>query len=129
MQAQNDTIITALFATEIPVNIPDFALEPEGLWSKLSEMAGGKDIDFKDHPEFSKHYYLRGDDESAIRNLFTEPLLKFFEEHEEIHVECHRNKLLIYKRRDLLSADEILRMEKFANEMLTIIEQPVSQNA
>lgn len=127
MQAQNDTVITALFVSEVQGTIPDFALEPEGLWSKLSEMSGGKDIDFKDHPEFSKHYYLRGDNEVAIRNFFNESIIKFLEEHEEIHVECHRNKLLIYKKRDVLSVAEIQQVEKFANELMTIINQSVSQ--
>jgi hypothetical protein len=56
-------------------------------------------------------------------------LIKFFEEHEEIHVECHKHKLLIYKKRDVLSSEEILQMEKFADELLSIIDQPVSQTA
>jgi len=129
MQAQNDAIITALFVSELQTSIPDFALEPEGLWSKLSELSGGKDIDFKDHPEFSKHYYLRGDNEPVVRGFFTESLIKFFEEHEEIHVESHRSKLLIYKKRDVLSIDEIKQMEKFADELLVIIDQSISQPA
>jgi hypothetical protein len=128
-QAQSDTIISALFISEIQVSIPDFALEPEGLWSKFSELSGGKDIDFKDYPEFSRHYYLRGDNEFAVRNFFNESLIKFFEEHDEIHVECHKNKLLIYKKRAVLNIDEIMQTEKFADELLAIINQSVSQPA
>lgn len=129
MQAQHDTVLTVLYVSELEVNVPDFALEPEGLWSKLSEMSGGKDIDFKDHPEFSRHYYLRGENEQAVRNFFNDSLIKFFEEHEEIHVECHKHKLLIYKKRDVLNIEEIVQVEKFAGELLSIIDQIVSQPA
>jgi hypothetical protein len=53
-------------------------------------------------------------------------MIRFFESHEELHVECHRNKLLIYKRREVLGTHEIVQMEKFADELLVIHEQAVS---
>jgi len=122
-QAKSDTHITVVHVSEIEQPIPDFALEPEGLWSKLSELVGGKDIDFDDHPSFSEKYYLRGNDETAIRQFFGENLIRFFENHDEIHVECHKHRLLIYLRRDLLETPEITLLEKFSEDLMMVINQ------
>jgi MFS superfamily sulfate permease-like transporter len=121
--ASIDTHITVAQVTETDLAIPDFALEPEGLWTKLSEMSFGKDIDFHEFPEFSKQYYLYGTDESIIRSFFSEPIVRFFESHEGVHVECHKHKLLIYKKRDLLDAEEIQNLEKFAEDFLVLVNQ------
>jgi MFS superfamily sulfate permease-like transporter len=129
VQAQNEVVITALLVTEHDVHIPDFALEPEGLWSKFSELAGGRDIDYRAYPKFSEMYYLRGENEMAIQTLFAEPLVRFFEEHEEMHVECHKSKLLIYLKRDELTEEDILKVIKFADELMIRIEQIVHQPA
>ena len=78
-QEQTDILITVLELTELEFNMPDFALEPEGLWSKFSEITIGKDIDFPDQKGFSGKYYLRAVDEQAVRAFFTHPLMAFLE--------------------------------------------------
>jgi hypothetical protein len=120
-QQQEDTHITVLHLSDLEVQIPDFSLEPEGLWSRVSEVVGGKDIDFDGFPEFSQKYYLRGDPESDIRNFFGGDIIRFFEQHPEMHVECHKNRLLIYKTRDLLTVSEIEFAEHFAEELVKVI--------
>ncbi len=123
LQDKKETHITIFHVSELNQLIPDFALEPEGLWSKLFEGVSGKDIDFDNHPEFSKKYYLRGSDESQIRNFFTEALIQFLENREEMHVECHRNRLIFYKKRDLLLPSEILYVAKFAEDFVSTLNQ------
>lgn len=125
MQEQTDTHITLVTVTETENVIPDFALEPEGLWTKLSELGGGKDIDFTHHPVFSKKYYLRGEHDEAIRKFFNDAVVQFLENREEIHIECHKNKLLFYKKRELLTPSEIDYIEKFAEDFLAVINQKV----
>jgi hypothetical protein len=56
--------------------LPLFELSREGKILK----AEGHDIDFPTHPIFSRRFHLRGDDESAIRNLFDGGVLGFFEQ-------------------------------------------------
>lgn len=129
LSATLETQITLVMITEIEIPIPDFALEPEGLLTKFSELAGTKDIDFEGHPEFSKKYYLRGDQEERIRAFFKEPILSFLENREEIHIECHKNKLLFYKKRAFLETDEILYTEKFAEDFLQVVMESHSQPA
>lgn len=122
-QSQNEIHITLLQISDIDIMIPDFALEPEGLWSKLFESVSGRDIDFDNHPVFSKKYYLRGTDENQVRCFFTETLIQFLENREEMHIECHRNRLIFYKKRDLLEPSEILYVSKFAEEFVSLIHQ------
>lgn len=127
MQDREDTHITVIHISEEEIQIPDFALEPERLWSKLFEGVAGKDIDFTSHPQFSKKYYLRGQEEAAVREFFSDTLIQFLENREEIHIECHRNRLLFYKKRDLLGSSEILYVVKFAHDFLELIKQKEEQ--
>jgi MFS superfamily sulfate permease-like transporter len=126
--SRQDVTISLVQLTETGLNIPEFALEPESLWSKFSELTSGMDIDFRDYPEFSKKYYLRGDSIEHVRAFFNEPILTFLESREEIHIECHRNKLLFYKKRELLTPDEILHLEKLAEDFLGVVHQRVIQS-
>ncbi|MFM9908104.1 MAG: SulP family inorganic anion transporter [Chitinophagaceae bacterium] len=126
-QEKNDTRVTVLQLTEINGTTPDFALEPEGLWSKFSELVNGNDIDFKSFPEFSKKYYLRGDNEGLIREFFNESVIRFLEKHDEIHIECHKNKLLLFIKRDLLNVSEILYLIGFTEKLLAEVNQTVTQ--
>lgn len=122
-QAQQELPMTIIQASEFEALIPDFALEPEGLWSKLFESVSGKDIDFENHPKFSQKYYLRGVHEDSVRNFFSEPLIQFLENREEMHIECHRNRLIFYKKRALLEPAEILYTAKFAEEFIALVYQ------
>lgn len=123
LQDKKETRITIIHVSEIDFPIPDFALEPEGLWSKLFQGVSGKDIDFAAFPIFSKKYYLRGEIESEITAFFTESLIHFLENREEMHIECHKHRLIFYKKRDLLEPSEILYISKFAEEFLQLIQQ------
>jgi MFS superfamily sulfate permease-like transporter len=127
--AQEDTKITVVHVSDLDRSIPDFALEPEGLFTKFSEITFGKDIDFSDHPEFSRRYYLRSDDEASARKLFDERILGFLEQHAGMHIESHRSKLLIYKRRALLDADDIHEVLQFVAAFTETLLESETLNA
>ncbi|MEP6736200.1 MAG: SulP family inorganic anion transporter [Chryseolinea sp.] len=112
--AENETLLTVMQITDLEGYIPGFSLEPERLWTKFSELAFGKDIDFKDHPDFSSKYYLRGENESTVRSFFNETLVRYIETHPVVHVESYKNKLLIYAKLDTLSPEEINSVLGFA---------------
>ena len=122
-QSQNEIQITILQVSETDVTVPDFSLEPEGLFSVLFEGVIGKDIDFDNHPVFSKKYYLRGLNENQVRDFFSERIIQFLENREEMHIECHRNRLIFYKKRDLLEPSEILYISKFAEEFVSLLQK------
>ena len=62
----------AMMLWETPgANLPRFSLGPEGFWRRVAQRFGAQDFDFEGDEEFSRGYELQGDDESAVRALFT----------------------------------------------------------
>lgn len=78
-------------------SLPDFTLAPKKFWNKIGSMLGRQSIEFNTHPAFSENYLLRGDDIDAIREVFTPPVLEYFEEHLGYNAEGSGNQLLLYK--------------------------------
>ena len=76
---------------------PDFTLGPEHWWDKIGDVFGHHDIDFGASEEFSKHYLLKGPDESAIRALFGAEALGFFAQHQGWSVEATGGALAVYR--------------------------------
>ena len=127
LQDKKETRITIVQVSDFDFPVPDFALEPEGLWSKLFEGVSGKDIDFAAYPVFSKKYYLRGFNENAVTQFFSEPLIHFLENREEMHIECHKHRMIFYKKRDLLEPEEIKYVAKFAEDFLQLAQANVPE--
>lgn len=121
--AQEDTVITVIHISDLEGYTPNFSLEPERLWTKFSELAFGKDIDFKDHPDFSSKFYLRGEDEEAVRRFFHENVITYLETNPIVHVESQRNKLLIYEKRDTLSPAEIESVLMFVDGFVNTLNK------
>lgn len=120
--AMEESKMTIIHLSDLNFAIPDFALEPERMWTKFSELTFGKDIDFKDHARFSSMYYLRSDDELITRNFFHPQLLSFLEEHGDMHIESHRNKLLVYTKHDVLAPVEIHELILRINGLVEAIQ-------
>jgi hypothetical protein len=51
--------------------LPRFSCVPENVLYRLGQHLGMQDFDFDDDPEFSRAYQLQGQDEAAVRALFT----------------------------------------------------------
>lgn len=117
-QFGTETQFTVAYISDLDFFVPDFALEPEQLWTRLSELSFGHDIDFENYPEFSRKFYLRGNDEESIRKFFVDDLVHFLETHKGLHVEAHKNKLLIFMKKDLAGVSEIEAMLEFAGELV-----------
>jgi hypothetical protein len=59
-------------------DLPRFSLAPEGFFNRLAQRFGRQDFDFVEDPEFSRAFQLQGDDEAAVRALFTPARRAFF---------------------------------------------------
>jgi hypothetical protein len=59
--------------------LPSFSLRPGNCFHKLGQWFGYQDINFESHPNFSGKYLLRGADEAAIREVFTDDVLGWYE--------------------------------------------------
>ncbi|MEC7172941.1 MAG: SulP family inorganic anion transporter [Bacteroidota bacterium] len=107
---------------KVPEKIPVFALDKENFMTNILQLSGLKDIDFKNHPDFSKRFYLRGEDEKAIRTFFTDNLIYFFESHPAYYLESDGGSLLIRSKERLASIQEIKQILAFAEELLKILD-------
>jgi hypothetical protein len=77
--------------------LPEFTLGPEHWWDKVGQVFGHRDINFDSSEEFSKHYLLRGPDESAIRAAFGTNVLGFFAQSQGWSVESAGGSLAVYR--------------------------------
>jgi len=62
----------AMMLWDVPgTALPRFSLGPEGFFNRIAQRFGVQDFDFDEDEEFSRAYQLQGDDEAAVRKLFT----------------------------------------------------------
>ena len=74
-----------------------FELRPAHVGHRLAKLFGYQDISFPDFPRFSKRYLLRGDNEEAIRNVFSDDVIAHLESLEGLHVFGEASELLIHR--------------------------------
>ena len=119
---------TAIYFKSTNLKLPRFTLSPEDLWDKIGSAFGNQDIDFPTHPDFSKRFLLRGEDETKIRALFTDKLLNFFNSQQNITVEGGGNQLILYRDEKRISPPILpdyffFKGEKLAKEWQSFIDQ------
>jgi hypothetical protein len=78
------------------LRLPAFELRPEHFFHKIGSAFGYQDIDFPQHPEFSRLFLLRGADEAAIRQTFGVVVLDFFQRHPGVSAEGNGDTLVYY---------------------------------
>jgi hypothetical protein len=86
------------------LTIPDFTLRPEG-W--FGSALGFQDIDFDNHPEFSKLFVLKGENEASVREFFDDQILDFFVQRKGITFEGASGVFVYCRRRTRTSVQDI----------------------
>lgn len=89
------------------LQLPRFIIRPENLLDKIGSVLGHKDINFEVYPNFSKRYLLRSDNEEAVRKIFTDPTIAYYEEHPGLSTEGDGNRLIFYCGSRVVSVDKI----------------------
>lgn len=107
----------------LPFEIPKFSMEEESLLDRMTLIAEQKDIDFDEYKNFSKKFLVQGPDESAIRNLFTPELVRFFERSEIYHLESNGDELLIFRHLRLTSPREIVKMVTYSEKLVEKLQE------
>ena len=105
-----------------PYKMPVFVLDKENLMSSFYGLSGLQDIDFKEHPDFSKRFFLSGEDKKGIRSFFTDDLIFFFESHPLYYIESKGDSLLIRGKERLASIQEIKQMLAFAEQLIRLLK-------
>ena len=87
---------------------PKFYLAKATWLDKIQESLGYNDIDFKNYPEFSNKYELRGDNnDTEIRDFFTNSLISTLAKFDNIVLSSNGKDLLIHLDDELLDKNQI----------------------
>lgn len=98
--------------------LPRFSLRAENLLDKIASKFGSHDIDFDSHPQFSRKYLLRGENEPEVRSVFTVPILEYFEARPGLNIEAWEQTLLFYRLGKRVKPEEI---NNFLADGLTLL--------
>lgn len=116
-----EVVKTTVLHIKVDNEIPVFTLDKEGLLEIIYNLAGFKDIAIENHPDFNKRFYLSGENEQEIKNLFTDDLILFLESNPYYHIESNGNALMILKKERLLSVQEIKAMIYFGQQLHSLL--------
>ena len=114
-------IRASMFYIKIDKEIPKFTLDKEGVFEAIYHFTGFKDISIKNHPDFSKRFYLSGKNQLKIKEFFTDELVLFFESNPYYHIESSDHGLLILGKERLASVKEIKALADFGLRLQKII--------
>ncbi|WP_044401153.1 SulP family inorganic anion transporter [Lacinutrix sp. Hel_I_90] len=116
-----EEIRSTMLHIKLNKDIPEFTLDREGFLEKVYAFAGFKDIPIENHSDFSRRFYLLGEDTQAIQTFFTDEITHFFESNPYYHVESNGNDLLIFGRERLASIKEIKALYDFGKRLKAIV--------
>ena len=104
-------------------SIPDFELVPASVFHKLGTFFNDKKVELIAHPEFSKKFLLRGDDDQGIRDFFTDSIVEIFRDKLDVSVESKSNILLLYRNSKLCKSSEISRFLEEGDDIYRVFFQ------
>lgn len=110
------TAIQTVATVQLPgAGVPAFALRPEDFGDRL---AGLQDISFDHDPWFSRAYFLRGEDDAAIRGIFDhDDVRDFYRGHPRVCTEVADGALFFWRMNKRVKAHWI---EDLVDEALDI---------
>ncbi len=114
---------TTVQVIRLPSPIPLFVIDKKGLFDKIFHRVrafseASLDIHFMKHSGFSEKFNLSGEDEDAIRNFFTDDLIRFLENNEIHHIESNGEALMIFNYLHIARTDEVSSMLSFSSDFL-----------
>lgn len=101
---------TCILLSTDELGIPYFIVKPEGVFNRLANALGQKEIDFDEDPDFSKQFQLISEDEAGARRLFTPIVREWFKAHRGISSESAASSVLFYRRDRVLEVADILQL-------------------
>lgn len=112
---------TTVLTVQLKKEFTKFTLDKEGLLEFVYKLAGFKDISIDGHPDFSKRFFLLGEDSEKIRLYFTDELVLFFESNPYYYIECNGSSLLLMRKERLASIKEIKALLDYGNRLEKVI--------
>ncbi|MFS8858337.1 hypothetical protein NW851_10715 [Synechococcus sp. H55.7] len=99
------------------LRLPHFRLHPEvPLFHDIAKAFGMQDINFEGHPQFSRKYLLRGEDEAKVRLRFDPSFLSFLEQHAPCCAEGSGPQLIVWRGDQQVSPEKMPDWLRFGEE-------------
>jgi hypothetical protein len=105
------------------LDLPAFCLRPKSVLHQLAKLFGYQDIVIDGRSLFSKNYLLRGQDEAAVRKLFTDDVVAYYERSTSLFTEGNGKQLMIYRWAKRVDADQIRFFVQEGFEVLSLLWQ------
>lgn len=115
----------SIVVLDLPVAIPEFIMDKERLLDRVGQLAGFREINFKGHADFNRRFKLRGDKRFAMRRLFDDRIIRFFEGNPLYHIESNGHQLLIFEKDRLASVSEYKIMVSFALRLAQLLQDKI----
>lgn len=124
-----EDVRTTMLHIKFEHQIPEFTLDSEGFLERVYAIAGYNDIPIDNHSDFSKRFYLLGDEPKLVQDYFTDDLVRFFESNSYYHVESDGISLLVFKSQRTAGVKEIKQLLDFGTRLSKIVVKEESQQA
>ncbi|MCC6725933.1 MAG: hypothetical protein IT258_15600 [Saprospiraceae bacterium] len=100
---------SVLFINSKQLAMPEMLMKPEHFFHRLGNWLGlEQDIDFEEHPEFSRNYLLQGEDEARVRRTMNhDDVIRFFTVEKDWCLESVGYFMILYQDDRLLQPHEI----------------------
>ena len=116
-----EVVRTTMLHIKLKDEITTFTLDREGFLERIYAFAGYKDVPIQNHSDFSKRFYLLGDDSDAVKKFFTDDLVHFFESNPYYHVESNGCSLLVFGKERLASVKEVKGLLDFGKRLKDVV--------
>lgn len=90
--------------------LPQMLLKPETFFHKIGAWIGMQDLDFEAYPEFSSKYLLQGEEETRVRSVFDDDVVRFFIVGKKWYMESIGYYLVLYRARELFEPASIKQL-------------------
>jgi len=102
--------------------LPTFSLRPKKTVHRIAALLGYQDIVMGNHPEFTRNYLLRGPDVTAIRGLFYEGLVAFYDAHPGLSTEGRGDLLLYYRSARRVEPEALLEFLREGSKIVALFQ-------
>lgn len=90
-------------------------IRPETFADKISELFAPTEIDFEDHPVFSKNYYMLSNEPEKLKFIITNHFLDCIEKYRGLEIEIAGNILVVRLRKNV-TAENALSIAEFLSD-------------
>jgi hypothetical protein len=115
---------TVVFIMSPELNLPYINLSP----SQMINLHLNR-LQFPAHPAFTNSYTLMGNDELAIRRVFNDQVIAFFESNRGASVEGGGGQFFLYYDRTLVPPPNLQNLINEGVRLFTLLKQPHTVNA